>query len=519
MSDIIDRIETKAALAVDEAGTITGLAWVWGREDRTGDVIVKGAFKDTPLPIPMLDSHDNRKPIGTWFDVRETAHGLEVKGKLSIKDVARAREIHALIRDGAIRGLSIGGMFRQTKRLTTGGREVREVELLEISTVSVPAHPDAKITSFKSIHIERLTHMDNETTETDLADTPDITATVDALKADLATTTKAFADLKADHDRLATRLNRPGIVTTKTADDTAAIERKAFRAFVAGDTKALTLGDQGVSVAPTEFNATVQRMLIEASPFRQFASTMTIGNTSVEWPRQTSTVDVSWVGENEQRPETAMGFDKIKIDTFNMGQWIKFSNDLVADSQIDIQAIIASDFASVAAKKENIAHLNGTGIGQPLGLLRNTDIAEYETATTTLSVDDFIDVIDAIPAEYAGSNAAFYVNRRTRSALRKMAIAMAPDAWADSLAAGTPAQLLGYPVRIIDDLPNVGAGTFALFGDLATTYRVVDRQGLTLMPDYVTLLGVNMSRVYVGRRVGGAVINPDALTFMKLKAA
>ncbi|WP_075219458.1 phage major capsid protein [Acuticoccus yangtzensis] len=518
MSDLIERATKGFATSLTEDGTIIGIAWpADGKADRAGDRIPGAAFASAKAPLPILAGHDHGKPIGTWHSVRWTAKGLEVEGRLELS-IPEARQYRALAAAGGL-ALSIGGRFSSVKRLPNGHREVGTVDLMEISLVPVPANPGAAITSIKSASdIERHFPMD-ETITDDVADTTDITATVDALKADLATVTKNYSDLQAAHDKLATRINRPGIVTAKTADDTAAMERKAFRAFVAGDQKALTLGDQGASVAPTEFNATVQRMLIDASPFRQFASTMTIGNTSVEWPRQTSTVDVSWVGENEQRPETAMGFDKIKIDTFNMGQWIKFSNDLVADSHIDIQAIIASDFASVAAKKENLAHLNGTGVGQPLGLLRDTDIAEYETAATTLSIDDFVDVVDSIPAAYTGANAAFYVNRRTRSTLRKMAIAMAPDAWADSLAAGTPAQLLGYPVRIIDDLPNVGAGIFALFGDLATTYRVVDRQGLTLMPDYVTLLGVNMSRIYVGRRVGGAVINPDALTFMKLKAA
>ena len=274
-----DLIETKAAFNVTDAGAITGTAWVFATPDRVGDRIMKGAFKSAPATLPMLWAHDQSQTIGVWNEIRETDTGLEVRGQLLVNDVARAKEVRALIKSGAVSGLSIGFISKKSFPRKGGGRDIHELEVVETSIVSIPAHPQATISSMK--HLKGDT-MDFET-ETDVADTTDITATVDALKADLAAVTKNYSDLQAAHDKLATRFNRPGIVTTKTADDTAALEKKAFRAFVAGDTKALTLGDQGASVAPTEFNATVQRVLIQASPFRQFASTMPISNCHPEW--------------------------------------------------------------------------------------------------------------------------------------------------------------------------------------------------------------------------------------------
>lgn len=145
-----DRIEIKASLAVDDAGTITGLAWPFGSPDRTGDEILPGAFKGATAPMPMLFGHDPNAPVGAWTSIAETSRGLQVSGKLLVDDVARAREVRALVLAGAVTGLSIGFTTRKAEVRKGGGRIIRAVDLLEISLVTVPAHPGAKVTSAKS---------------------------------------------------------------------------------------------------------------------------------------------------------------------------------------------------------------------------------------------------------------------------------------------------------------------------------------------------------------------------------
>lgn len=102
-----DRIEIKAALSVDDAGEITGTAWPFGSPDRVGDVIEKGAFTG-PASLPMLFAHDQAQVIGVWDEINETDTGLTVKGRLLVDDVERAREVRAMVKAGAVAGLSIG---------------------------------------------------------------------------------------------------------------------------------------------------------------------------------------------------------------------------------------------------------------------------------------------------------------------------------------------------------------------------------------------------------------------------
>jgi HK97 family phage prohead protease len=140
-------IETK--LLTDASGSISGIAWPFATPDRVGDVIEKGAFSKAALPLPMLFGHDQSDPIGIWEEAEEDEAGLQIKGRLLVDDVARAREVRALVQAGAIRGLSIGFMTRKAFPRPRGGRIIKELELLEVSLVTIPAHPGARVTSAK----------------------------------------------------------------------------------------------------------------------------------------------------------------------------------------------------------------------------------------------------------------------------------------------------------------------------------------------------------------------------------
>lgn len=146
----MDRLEVKADVAVDDAGIITGIAWPFGTPDRVGDVVEKGAFASARAPIPMLFAHDPRDPVGAWTELVEDADGFKVKGRLLIDDVARAREVRALVQAGAVGGLSIGFTTRKAAPRRGGGRTITALDLVEVSLVSVPMHPGARVTGAKS---------------------------------------------------------------------------------------------------------------------------------------------------------------------------------------------------------------------------------------------------------------------------------------------------------------------------------------------------------------------------------
>lgn len=145
----MDRVYIETKLDTGDDGAIEGKAWDFGKPDRVGDMIEPGAFKGVALPLPMLFGHDQNDPVGVWTEMAEAKGGLMLKGRLLVEDVARAREVRALVRSGAVRGLSIG--FQTIKAAARqGGRTIKALDLLEVSLVTLPMHPGARVTSAKS---------------------------------------------------------------------------------------------------------------------------------------------------------------------------------------------------------------------------------------------------------------------------------------------------------------------------------------------------------------------------------
>ncbi|MGR3747026.1 MULTISPECIES: HK97 family phage prohead protease [unclassified Paracoccus (in: a-proteobacteria)] len=130
---------------------IEGYASLFGMTDQGGDAVLPGAFEASLKrltgkgdKVRMLWQHDPTRPIGVWDEVREDERGLWVKGRL-LPDVAQAREAAALIQAGAIDGLSIGYRTIRAERDQKGRRALVEVELWEVSLVTFPMLPEAKV--------------------------------------------------------------------------------------------------------------------------------------------------------------------------------------------------------------------------------------------------------------------------------------------------------------------------------------------------------------------------------------
>lgn len=150
--------ETKRAPAlltdISEDGTFAGYASLFDRVDLGRDLAKPGTFAESiarrgAAGIRMLWQHDAAEPIGAWLTIAEDYRGLKVRGRLN-KGVARAREVLSLMREGAIDGLSIG--FRTTKARTdrrTGVRSLYAIDLWEISIVTFPMLPEARISAVK----------------------------------------------------------------------------------------------------------------------------------------------------------------------------------------------------------------------------------------------------------------------------------------------------------------------------------------------------------------------------------
>jgi HK97 family phage prohead protease len=127
--------------------------------DLSGDVILKGAFARNLIPaargrVRMLHQHATEEPVGVWTEMREDGRGLFVRGHL-FTDTGLGRDLSALLTGGALDGLSIGFKPVAWTRTRTG-RELREVDLWEVSIVTFPMAPRARITRVRPLSDEEV---------------------------------------------------------------------------------------------------------------------------------------------------------------------------------------------------------------------------------------------------------------------------------------------------------------------------------------------------------------------------
>ncbi len=146
--------------ATGDDGSVEGYGSVFGVRDNYDDVIAAGAFaaslkahKAAGTMPAMLWQHEADEPIGVWTEMVEDAKGLRIKGQLCL-DTSRGKEAHALLKMGALNGLSIGFISKQwSYDVEEDVRTLTEIDLWEVSLVTFPANEKARITNVKQADI------------------------------------------------------------------------------------------------------------------------------------------------------------------------------------------------------------------------------------------------------------------------------------------------------------------------------------------------------------------------------
>ena len=339
---------------------------------------------------------------------------------------------------------------------------------------------------------------------------------------------EAKSDISKIEDRLKaleTKSNRPG-GGKASEDETVQLERKAFGTYLrhgaqapAEDLKALTVSndEQGGYLAPAEMSTEFIRDLVEYSPIRSVASVRNINSPSVKYPKRTGITNAQWEGEAEESTESAPTFGQLEVASRKLMTHVDISNELLADSggtaEQEVRLALAEDFG----QKEGVAFVNGTGAGQPEGLMTNADIAHTLNGhATTLAADPLITLMYALPAAYRNAG-TWMMNGTTLATVRKLKDGNGNYLWQPSYQAGQPETLLGRPVVEAVDMPDIASDAFPiLYGDFSA-YRIVDRLAMSILVNPYLLATKGLTRIHATRRVGGRVL--QAARFRKLKMA
>jgi HK97 family phage major capsid protein len=318
--------------------------------------------------------------------------------------------------------------------------------------------------------------------------------------------------------------------------------RKAFAAYLrSGDDDAmrgLTLEGKAMSTAVAadggylvdpQTAESIRSMLVSTASIRAIANVVNVDSTSFDVLVDRSEVGSGWATETAAQTETATPIiERISIKLHELSAMPKASQRLLDDSAFDVEGWLAGKIATRFIRAESAAFVNGDGVDKPKGFLTPTKVANASWTwgslgyvpsgaasdfPTTNAADCIVNLVYALAADYR-ANASFVMNSKTAGAVRKMKDADGRFMWSDGLAAAEPAQLMGYPVLICEDMPDIAANAYAIaFGDFTAGYTIAERPDLRVLRDPFSAKPHVL--FYATKRVGGDVTDYAAIKLLK----
>ena len=287
--------------------------------------------------------------------------------------------------------------------------------------------------------------------------------------------------------------------------------------------------DGGYLVDPQTADS-IRSMLVSTSSLRSVANVVQIEATSFDVLIDRSEVGSGWATEAAATTETATPtIERISIALHELSAMPKASQRLLDDSAFDVEGWLAGKIATRFIRAEASAFVNGTGTDQPKGILLPTKVANASWTWGNLGYiptgaaadfaasnasDCIVNLVYALTADYR-ANGTFVMNSKTAGAVRKMKDADGRFMWGDSLQAGEPARLMGYPVLIAEDMPDVGTNTYPIaFGDFRAGYTIAERPDLRILRDPFSAKPNVL--FYAAKRVGGDVTDYAAIKLLKV---
>lgn len=529
----MERLEVKATLTAGEKGQIAGYASLFGRPaDAVRDVVKAGAFrKSLADAMPQMLAEHQGAPVGEWEEVVEDDMGLRVKGRFDLTSPA-GRKAYEDVSSGRRSGLSIGYLATKAGRAPDGARILEEITLVEISVVENPASSRARVLSVKSDKVK-----EDEMSEDTKTEDPGIKA-LEAKLADLEKKADPSA-LTARLDKIEAKINRGD----GKPEGTEAMEMKALAAFVRTgsdhEIKAATSASDpegGYFILPS-VDLSIRNLLADVSPLRQLAEVVSIGGNTYERFYSTGNRGAQWVGETDARPQDTARPNLIK-HSYGVSELYAApagTRHLFEDASIDIGAWFTTWAVNDFAVTEGEAFLNGAGVnGRPRGL---TTYPRVATADATRGWGE----MQYLPAGHASAptddnwakalvktvltlhpryrpGAAWLMNNATLIRIREIQDSNKRFMWSDhgnlseSPEGGT---LLGYPVHVDNNMDDIGTDLFPIaFGNFAQGYVIVDRHGIRIVRDEVSVKGTILLDTY--KRVGGGLGDSNAIKWLKV---
>jgi len=306
--------------------------------------------------------------------------------------------------------------------------------------------------------------------------------------------------------------------------------RKGQKFLTPDEQKELIIGSDPSAgyLTSVEYGREIIKGITEFSPIRQEATVKSTGSTEYQFPKRSALPDTYWTGEIQERVEDAsLEYAMEKLTPHEVISFKRVSLQQLEDNIYNLAEELGAAFGEALGLKEGTAFVSGSGVTQPEGFLTHADVGSTETAAASvIGANDIMNHPYRIARGYR-RNAKWYMNDTTIAIIRLFradAIAPAdglgPFLWQNSLIAGEPPTLAGYPVISCPDMPDIADDAYpVVFGDMRRAYTIVDRIRFSIQELRERYAEFGMIGYIARKRVDGQVVLAAALHKLKIKAA
>lgn len=309
-------------------------------------------------------------------------------------------------------------------------------------------------------------------------------------------------------------------------------QQKANALFVEVNAMSADNDPAGGYVVHDVLSTGMTKVMAEISPIYRLARKIPMPKGGAfEEPVDRESAEASWVGEKQSRSDTTSpGLAKFRVEMKEIFAMPKATQTLIDIASIDVLGWLMGKVGDSFATKESTAYHTGDGVLCPRGILAypTAATADATRAWGTLQhtgtgvsgalpaadpADKLIDMITMLKPQYR-KGAVWLMNRSTAAVISKIKDAEDRYIWQQGLQLGQPSVLLGYPVEIDEDMPDIAAGSLSVaFGNIEKAYTIIEQPGTKFLTDpYTDKPNV---RLYAYRRVGGGLNNSEAIKLLK----
>lgn len=290
---------------------------------------------------------------------------------------------------------------------------------------------------------------------------------------------------------------------------------------------------EGGTLVDPQTAATIRSVLQSTASIRSISTVVNVEASSYDVLVDHGDLDHDWANETSSLTETATGtIERVTIPLHELSALPKISQRLLDDSAFDIEGWLAGRIADKFARAEAAAFVNGDGADKPRGFLTHPIVHDDTWTWGSIGylpsgqAGDFdednpsealIELVYSLGARYR-ANARFVMNSKTAGAVRKMKDSDGRFLWSDGLAAAEPSRLMGYPVLIAEEMPDIDPNAPAIaFGDFGAGYTIAERPDLRVLRDPFSAKPHVL--FYATKRVGGDVSDFAAIKVLKFSAS